>query len=166
MATDHFGEIALLADLAPPEVACVTRVAPAHLDAFGDVEAVAREKGDLVAALGAEGLAVLNAEDPRVAAMAGRSAAPVLRCAAEPGTPAELRASELRLTRDGTRMLVHLPGGETVQVRLPWLGAHFAISVLFAFAVGERFGLSPGAVAERLATTPAVAGRLNPPHRP
>lgn len=123
MATDHFGEIELLAGLAPPEVAFVTRIAPAHLAVFGTLENVAREKGDLVAALppSPEGLAVLNADDPRVAAMAERTAADIVRLrvlpggaeeADEPGaTPAsrdasELLASDVRLGWDGTTFAV------------------------------------------------------------
>ena len=64
MAADHLGEIGRLARIAPPDVAVVTTVEPAHLEAFGSLEAIAREKGDLVAALHPAGLAVLNADDP------------------------------------------------------------------------------------------------------
>ncbi|MFQ5460707.1 MAG: Mur ligase family protein, partial [Anaerolineae bacterium] len=77
MATDHFGEIAALVEMAPPEAAVVTAVAPAHLAAFRDLPGVAKEKGALVAALPPEGLAVLNADDPLVMEMAGRTRAPV-----------------------------------------------------------------------------------------
>ena len=66
MATDRFGEIAELAAIAPPTVALVTRVAAAHLHALGDLDGVEREKGMLVEALPVDGLAILNADDPRV----------------------------------------------------------------------------------------------------
>jgi len=81
MAADHFGEIRLLTEVAPPEIGIVTRVAPAHLEAFGGVDAVAREKGALVEALpaGPTGLAILNADDERVAAMADLTSAQVVR---------------------------------------------------------------------------------------
>ena len=78
MAADHLGEIGRLARIAPPDIAVVTTVEPAHLEAFGSLEAIAREKGDLVAALRPSGLAVLNADDPRVLAMAGRTSARVI----------------------------------------------------------------------------------------
>ena len=77
MAADHLGEIGRLARIAPPDIAVVTTVEPAHLEAFGSLEAIAREKGDLVAALPLTGLAVLNADDPRVLAMAERTSARV-----------------------------------------------------------------------------------------
>ena len=78
MAADHLGEIGRLARIAPPDIAVVTTVEPAHLEAFGSLEAIAREKGDLVAALRPAGLAVLNADDPRVLAMAERTSARVI----------------------------------------------------------------------------------------
>ncbi len=64
MAADHFGEISKLATIARPKIAVVTTVEPAHLETFGSLEAIAREKGSLVAALPSDGLAVLNADDP------------------------------------------------------------------------------------------------------
>ena len=79
MAADHFGEIGRLARIAPPHVAVVTTVEPAHLETFGSLEAIAREKGDLVAALSPAGLAVLNADDPRVLAHGGARATPGVR---------------------------------------------------------------------------------------
>jgi UDP-N-acetylmuramyl pentapeptide synthase len=78
VAADHFGEIAGLCRIAPPAVAVVTTVEPAHLETFGTLDAIAREKGDLVAALPSGGLAVLNADDVRVLAMRERTTARIL----------------------------------------------------------------------------------------
>ena len=68
------GEIARLAEIARPEVGIVLNVQPMHLLRAGSIEAIARAKGELPAALPADGLAVLNADDPRVAAMASHRA--------------------------------------------------------------------------------------------
>jgi alanine racemase len=90
----------------------------------------------------------------------GWEAAPAPR-GSSGGLP-DLRATQVHVTRAGTHMRVTLADGRSLPVRLPWLGAHFATSVLFAFAVGQRFGMRPEAIAARLGTTPPVAGRLNP----
>src|SRR6266545_4061216 len=98
---DRFGEIARLAALFPPRIAVVTNVGAAHLDAFGTLDGVAREKGALVAALPVGGWAVLNGDDPRAARMRDRTAAGVLTFGL--GDGCDLRASDIRYGLDGTR---------------------------------------------------------------
>ena len=69
MGMRGFGEIARLCNIAPPHIGVVTRVAEAHSDRVGGLDGVARAKAELVQALPANGVAVLNADDPRVLAM-------------------------------------------------------------------------------------------------
>lgn len=161
MATDRFGEIAELATIAPPAVALVTRVAAAHLHALGDLDGVEREKGALVEALAPGGLAVLNADDARVARMATRTRAPVVRVSADGDRAADLYARDVRLARDGTAFDV-VAGDDVVPARIPWLGRHFVTAALMAVAAGRRFGLTTADVVARLATLPPQKGRLNP----
>ena len=85
MGARGIGHIALLCEVARPTIAVVTAVAAVHTEMFGSIDAVARAKGELVEALPASGLAVLNGDDPRVAAMAARTDAGVLRYSAEGG---------------------------------------------------------------------------------
>lgn len=171
MGIDRFGEMAAMAAIAPPTVALVTRVSAAHLARFGSLAAIAQEKGMLVEALPPDGLAVLNADDPLVAAMAQRSPAPVVTYGTAP--TADYRVSNIQLTPTGTEFSVSVRAASmpvrvdrvaTVipAVRVPWLGEHFAATAAAAMAVAEHFGLSPEDVAERLASLPRVAGRLNP----
>src|SRR3954454_25405221 len=73
MGARRAGDIERLAEVARPEVGIVTNVAKAHVEYFGDLDGVARAKGELLAALPASGLAVVNFDDPRVREMASRS---------------------------------------------------------------------------------------------
>ena len=82
------GEMATFAAVAGADVAVVTRIVPEHMEFLRDLDTVEREEGDLVAALPATGVAVLNAGDPRVARMASRTPAGVLRF----GLPDEIAA--------------------------------------------------------------------------
>src|SRR6266511_2674118 len=69
------GHIRYLCGIARPHIGLVLNVGVAHLGEFGTVDAIAQAKGELVEALPAGGLAVLNADDPRVRAMAARTGA-------------------------------------------------------------------------------------------
>ena len=185
MAADHYGEIGRVAQIAPPNIAVVTTVEPAHLEAFGSLEAIAREKGDLVAALPPTGLAVLNGDDARVLAMAERTSARVLTygiCAenkqrdmenTENGVQSEksprlrgltcpdIYATGILVSRDGTSFTVNTPAG-TRRVNTLLLGRHQVYAALAAIAVGLAHGIALDAIVTRLAELPRVPGRLNP----
>ena len=78
MSARGAGHIAYLCGIAPPTVGVVLNVGHAHAGEFGSIEAVALAKGELVEALPPSGIAILNADDPRVAAMASRTRARVV----------------------------------------------------------------------------------------
>ncbi|HEY5656429.1 MAG TPA: UDP-N-acetylmuramoyl-tripeptide--D-alanyl-D-alanine ligase, partial [Myxococcota bacterium] len=72
---NHRGEIANLAAIARPTVSAITNVGTAHIEYLGSREAIAAEKGDLIAQLDADGVAVLNADDPLVLEQGARTRA-------------------------------------------------------------------------------------------
>lgn len=78
MGARGVGHIDWLCSVAPPRVAAVLNVGTAHIGEFGSRDAIALAKGEILEALPADGTAVLNADDPVVAAMAARTVAPVL----------------------------------------------------------------------------------------
>ena len=134
------GEIARLAEIARPEVGVVLAVHPTHLERAGSLDAISRAKAELPAALAADGLAVLNADDPRVAAMASVTAAPVRTFGI--GSDADVRADEIEsLGVDGTLFTLHTPWG-TRRVRSGTPGRHLVPHALAAAAVAERFDVA------------------------
>ncbi len=145
------GQIEQLAEIAHPEVGIVTRVAKAHVEYFGDLDGVARAKGELVAALPASGLAVLNFDDPRVRDMATLSVCPVLGYAV--GADAEVRADDVILDRDlRARFRLSSPWGRT-EVRLAVCGVQQVSNALAAAAVALWCGVPIETVAATLAVT-------------
>lgn len=66
MGTDHPGDLAHLATIAPPDAAVLTAISPEHTEFFGSLEGVAKEERSLIHAIKKEGVAVLNADDPEV----------------------------------------------------------------------------------------------------
>lgn len=160
MGARGVGHIALLCDVARPTAAVVTAVAPAHLEMFGSVEEVARAKGELVEALPADGVAVLNADDARVAAMAGRTRARVLTYGMGAGSTAEVRGVDVGLDELlRPRVTLRTPWGEAT-VRLAVHGVHQAANAVAAAAAGLALGVDIDDVGEALATATVSGLRM------
>ncbi|CAN5845414.1 UDP-N-acetylmuramoyl-tripeptide--D-alanyl-D-alanine ligase [soil metagenome] len=152
------GQIARLAALVRPDIAVVTSVGASHLELLGDIETVARAKSELVEALPADGLAVLNADDPRVAAMAERTGARVITYGIT--ATADWRASGVHLDgRACARFTAHGPPGE-VPVRLALSGAHNVGNALAALAVADAVGVPLADAAAAVATAAVSRWRM------
>ncbi|HWO93934.1 MAG TPA: UDP-N-acetylmuramoyl-tripeptide--D-alanyl-D-alanine ligase, partial [Dehalococcoidia bacterium] len=133
------GEIALLASIARPEVGVVTNVGPIHLERLGSIEGIAEAKAELVEALPSDGVAILNGDDRRVAAMAERTEARALLYGEGPAC--HVRGSDLR-TRGlaGITFRISYEGGTTeVATRVP--GRVGMMNCLAAAAAGLAFGM-------------------------
>ena len=156
---DQLGEIAQLANLFPPHIAVVTAVGAAHLDAFGTLDGVAREKGALLAALPADGWAILNGDDSRVAAMRERTAARVLTFGM--GEENDLAASPITYAATGTNFRVRWRA-QIAEVWLPLLGEPAIQAGLAAIGAALACGIPFEQAVAALARTEAPAGRLRP----
>jgi UDP-N-acetylmuramoyl-tripeptide--D-alanyl-D-alanine ligase len=142
------GEIARLAEIARPEVGVVLAVHPAHLERAGSIERIAQAKAELPAALPEGGLAVLNADDARVAAMRDVTAATVRTFGLGPG--ADIRATDVESRGlAGTEFTLEAPWG-TRRVRSGTPGRHLVPHALAAAAVAERFAVPLDDVAAAL----------------
>jgi len=153
------GHIAALCRIAPPRIGVVLNVGTAHVGEFGSPEAIAASKGELVAALPADGVAVLNADDPAVAAMAGRTRARVLTVGHGPG--AAVRSVDERLDGAGRPSYTLICDRGQADVSLPLYGAHHVPNSLAAAAVALELGMPLDAVVAALATArPASRWRM------
>ncbi|GII76836.1 UDP-N-acetylmuramoyl-tripeptide--D-alanyl-D-alanine ligase [Sphaerisporangium rufum] len=142
------GHIAHLARIAPPRVGVVLNVGTAHLGVFGGREQIAKAKGELVEALPADGAAVLNADDPLVAAMAGRTAARV--CWFGRSERARVRAVDERLDERGRPVFTLVTPSGRAGVRLRLHGAHLVPNALAAAAAAYELGIPVATIAEEL----------------
>jgi UDP-N-acetylmuramoyl-tripeptide--D-alanyl-D-alanine ligase len=169
MGARGIGHIADLCQITPPQIGVVLNVGAAHAGEFGSREATARAKSELVAALPAAadgGVAVLNADDPLVAAMAGETGARVVAFGL--GPEADVRAEDVRLDAAGRPTFVLRAGAlEPISVTLPLHGAHHVANALAAAAVALELGATPAAVAAALATArPRSRWRMEVVERP
>jgi UDP-N-acetylmuramoyl-tripeptide--D-alanyl-D-alanine ligase len=150
------GHIAALCAIASPTVGIVTRVAAVHTELFGTIDEVARAKGELVEALPDAGTAVLNAADPRVLAMAGRTAGSVVTY----GEGGDVRATDVEVAPDlRTRFVLESPWGRG-PVELAVAGRHQADNALAAAAAALACGLDFAAVQAGLATAELSPWRM------
>ncbi len=164
MGVRREGDIERLARVASPNVGIVTSVAMAHVEYLGDLDGVARAKGELVAALPASGLAALNFDDSRVRAMASLSACAVLGYGV--GADAEVRADDVTLDRDlRARFRLSSPWGQT-KVRLALHGVQQVSNALAAATVALWCGVPIEAVSEGLAVSRGAPMRMDVHHVP
>ena len=164
MAARGPGHIAFLCETAPPRVGAVLNVGHAHTGEFGGIEQVARAKGELPAALpaaAAGGVAILNADDHRVRAMAGRTEARVVLFGLADGPGAgsgggpDFAAADVRLDELGRPSFTLITPAGSVPVRMGLHGAHQVPNALAAAAVAAELGLSLDGIADGLATATA-----------
>jgi UDP-N-acetylmuramoyl-tripeptide--D-alanyl-D-alanine ligase len=157
MGMSHTGEIAALAKIAQPEIGVVTNVAPVHLEFFDSLAGIARAKYELVQALPATGVAVLNADDGYVSQFGrdfrGKVVLYGLRASAD------VRAENIQpLGSDGSAFDV-VVGSCRENVVLRLVGTHNICNALAAVAVGLEQGLSPSEAVAALASLTAADKR-------
>ncbi len=158
------GHIAYLCRVAPPRYGVVLTVGRAHAGEFGGLDQVAQAKGELVEALPAaggpaDGVAILNADDPRVLAMASRTQARVVTFSARgsdaPQRPADVRAADVRLDELGRpSFTLRTPDG-SMPVTLRLHGAHNVPNALAAAALARELGLDLAGIADGLSAAVA-----------
>lgn len=159
MGARGIGHLEYLTRIAPPQVAVVLNVGAAHVGEFGSLENIARAKSELPRALPAEGLAVLNRDDPAVTAMADGLRARVTFVGEHERS--DLRAVDVRLDARGRASYTLLGAGPEVTVRLAQPGRHQVGNSLAVVAVALELGLPLPQVVETLATTgPASRWRM------
>jgi UDP-N-acetylmuramoyl-tripeptide--D-alanyl-D-alanine ligase len=143
------GHIQYLASIAQPSVGVVLNVGTAHIGEFGSKDEIALAKGELIEALPADGVAVLNIDDDRVAAMAARTKARIVFFGR--GSDAGVRMSEVGIDAQGHAHLVLTGDGRSGAVPLRLVGEHQASNATAAAAVALSLGMTFADVAEGLA---------------
>jgi UDP-N-acetylmuramoyl-tripeptide--D-alanyl-D-alanine ligase len=134
MGMNHAGEIRDLAAMALPDVGVVTNVGTAHIEAFESIEEIAAAKRELIDALPQSGTAVLNADDPRVKAMARGNVTLLYGLSAD----AHVRAEDVEESNEGLKFRV----GAT-RFTAPLHGQHSVSNILAGLAVARIYGIAP-----------------------
>jgi UDP-N-acetylmuramoyl-tripeptide--D-alanyl-D-alanine ligase len=174
MGARGIGHIAYLCDIAPPRVAVVLNVGHAHVGEFGGQAAIAQAKGELIEALPANGVAVLNAADPLVWAMRSRTSARILAWSADPHHPptgpavwaAEPVGDALGRFAFVLRMRSEDQSEAQVEVKLRLTGRHQVANAVAAAAAAVALGVGLESIGPSLsAATPRSRWRMEVTNR-
>jgi UDP-N-acetylmuramoyl-tripeptide--D-alanyl-D-alanine ligase len=152
------GDIAMLCEIARPEIVVVTNVGVAHLEIFGSWEAIVRAGAEPVRALEPGGIAILNADDPIAREYAASSRGRVVTFGVQ--TEADVRASGVELGDDGRAGFVLQARGDRERFELAVPGEHMVSNALAAAAVGLELGLSAAECAAALKGARVSAWRM------
>ncbi|MCU1534214.1 MAG: UDP-N-acetylmuramoylalanyl-D-glutamyl-2,6-diaminopimelate--D-alanyl-D-alanyl ligase [Glaciihabitans sp.] len=158
MGARHLGDIARLTGLVAPDVAIVLNVGKAHIGEFGSQDAIATGKSELVRGLAPGGTAVLNADDPRVLAMASLTDGPVVTFGES--ERADVRVVGLTLDRLGRPSFTLQTAVDSVPVTLGLVGAHQALNAAAAAAGALAIGVALDAIATSLAAASLSKWRM------
>ncbi|RRR34045.1 UDP-N-acetylmuramoyl-tripeptide--D-alanyl-D-alanine ligase [Schaalia georgiae] len=153
------GHIAYLTRIAPPDVAIELIVGHAHMGGFGSVAGVAEAKAELIDGSRKGATAVLNADDPNVAAMAPRAKGPVVRFSPS-GAAADVVAEDVRVDAAGRASFTLAAPEGREPVSLSLVGAHHVANALAAAAGARSLGLGLPLIARALSGAQALS-----PHR-
>ncbi|MFT5481487.1 MAG: UDP-N-acetylmuramoyl-tripeptide--D-alanyl-D-alanine ligase, partial [Halieaceae bacterium] len=160
MGAAKAGDIKYLCSLASPDVSVLLNALPAHLEGFGNVSGVATAKAEILAGLGPNGVAVINADSPyadQFKIAAGESE--VISFGIDKS--ATVRASRVSQRGNGTVFTLTTPGGHT-EIELELLGAHNVWNALAAAAAALALGIDLASTGLGLAAVSAESGRLKP----
>lgn len=156
MGMNHPGEIKTLVDIALPDAAIVTNVGMAHIEYMGSQDAIGWEKGTLPANVHAEGVVVLNANDPYTPLISRHCQATVFTAGTDAG---DVRAFDLRPGPDGTHFKIDF-AGEVVETFLPVMGSHMVGNAALAACMGWAHGILPSDIAAALSSARLTGGRM------
>ena len=155
------GDIAYLTDIARPRYALVNNIAAAHLERLGSLLGVAETKGAIYAALPADGVAIINADDAFAPWFEQHCVGTPARCQVLRfglDHSAQVTARALQLAPNGSHFVLVTPAGEA-EVTLALPGRHNVLNALAATSMALAAGLEPALIAEGLAHAQPVPGR-------
>lgn len=146
--------------LAKPDVGVLTSIYWTHTQFLGNIDEVARQKGELIKAVGKNGWAILNADDIRVRSLNSKTAAQILFYGIN--KVAQVRAENIKITKDFKTSFTLRIGRNLKQIKLPILGEHFVWAALAAAAIGFTQKISINQIKEGLEGVKPQPHRMAP----
>jgi len=157
MGANHFGEIRRLMEIAQPTVGMITNVGSAHLEGFGDLDGVAKAKGEMIDQMSESGTFVVNLDDPRIAGRTRHFRGNLVSFSRTSDADVQLIQSHPSVS--GRSELVLRVGRDEIRVHLNAAGEHIEQNALAAAAAAYATGADPDAIRAGLESFQPVRGR-------
>jgi len=141
MGMSGLGEIERMSQLAKPDIALVTNIGTSHLASLGTRENICRAKLEITAGMSAQGVLLLNADEPLLYERAD-SLVPRVKMVSVQSHHGEYRAVNIRVLEDGMMFDMICRDQALTNIRIPTLGRHNVYNALCAYAVGVLLGMS------------------------
>ncbi len=163
MGMNRPGELARLAEIAEPDVSCITNIHAAHLEGLHSLEGVARAKEELFAGTASDGTLIVNLDDPLVRVCAEKYRQKKISFSA--GSEGmqygpDLWASDIQVGAEGLITFILHVQGETAEIHLYAAGMHNVANALAAAAIASSVGARPREIAAGLSDFRAAAKRM------
>ena len=155
------GDIRYLTQFAEPTIAVLTNVLPAHLDGFGDVENIAKTKGEIFERLGENHIAIMNIDEPYVEQWLQQASPAQVVSFAKENSEADFFASNIHILESGVTAFDLCAQHAGISINLPLLGEHNVTNALAAAAAATAAGASLQQIKNGLENVQAAAGRLD-----
>ncbi len=159
MGAKQPGDIAELCDLVGPRYGLITALGEAHLESFGSFENIAKTKFELIHALPADGIAVLNFDDEAIRARAGEAPCRVVSYGLH-GEDLDFWAENIRCGERGMTFVLHSKEGAAEEMHTRLLGEHNVLNIVGAAAMARQFGLTYKQLKRAVAALAPVEHRL------
>ncbi len=145
-------DIAPLANIASPKIGIITGIGPAHIAGFHHIDQIVQTKGDLVASLPTDGLAVLPGDSPWKTELAQRANCRAITVGFQPQNT--YQADHIKCSNQTVSFRV-----KNQRYQLPFGGRHFVTAALSAIAIGLQLGYTPDEIQEGFSYFQPVSGR-------
>jgi len=158
MGAKQKGDIEELCHLVQPKVGILTSIGEQHLESFGSIENIIETKYELIENLPADGLAVLNFDDPNISDRAGLAPCRVVGYGLAPDL--DYYADDIQYGSFGCRFMLHAPDGQKEEFSTVLLGKYAVYNILAATAVANQLGVSMAKASAAVRKLPPVEHRL------
>lgn len=159
MGADHVGEITYLMDFVKPKYGIVTSIGPQHLNTFGSLDNIIKEKMQEIELLPKDGVGIINIDNEYIRDYKINNTCKIIKVGIN-NKDADINATDLKVTKEGTSFKVKLTKGRATTLKTKLLGSHNVTNILCGIALAKELGLTNTEIKKAVSNVNQVEHRL------